>query len=226
MAFVSFTLSQTSALEKKNMNKKNKRNLILGTFVAVAALFVVNSPVYAKCESSYGNGETCYINKRFEIDKDVRIEGDDSWEDKVMDVKKDDVVEFRVKIKNKSDEKADGFDDMKMEDFLPDEMERVGGSGLTEYWDDFKPGETKTFVIQAKIDKDEFDRDNEFEKCIVNKAEVNWDDKFEGSDTATVCYGDEEVKELPETGATEIAAVFGAALMAVGLIVRKSTNLV
>ena len=130
--------------------------------MVVAALFVVNGPVFAECESTYGNGETCYINKRFEIDKDVRIEEDDDWEDKVMDVEKGDVVEFRIKIKNRSDDEADSFDDMKMEDFLPDEMERVGGSGLTEYWDDFEPGETKTFYIEAKVDEDEYDRDQGF----------------------------------------------------------------
>lgn len=209
------------------MNYKRTKNIILGTLVAFVALVAVNSQVYAECESTYGNGETCYINKRFEIDKDVRIkdDDDDDWEDKVMDVEEDDVVEFRIKVKNKSDDDADEFDDMKIEDFLPDEMERVGGSGLTEYWDDFESGETKTFVIEAKIDEDEFDREYEFEKCIVNKAEVTWDGEFEGSDTATVCYGDEEVKELPETGSNEVAALFGAALMVVGLIVRKSVSL-
>lgn len=209
------------------MNKKLTRNITLGALLAFAAVIAVSGSVHAGCKSTYGNGETCYINKRFEIDKDVRIkdDDDDDWEDKVTDVDEDDVVEFRVKIKNKSDDDADDFDDMKMEDFLPDEMERVGGSGLTEYWDDFDSDETKTFVIEAKIDEDEFDRDHEFEKCIVNKAEVTWDGDFEGSDTATVCYGDEEVKELPETGSNEIAALFGAALIAVGLLLRKSTIL-
>ncbi|KKS10203.1 MAG: hypothetical protein UU64_C0007G0016 [candidate division WWE3 bacterium GW2011_GWF2_41_45] len=70
---------------------------------------------------------------------------------------------------------------MKMSDSLPDEMDRVGGSGLTEYWDDFEPGETKTFIIEAEIDSDEFDRDEAFDKCIVNKAKVYWGDEFEGS---------------------------------------------
>lgn len=208
------------------MHKKLTNKILIALITVLGALAASQSHVYAECESTYGNGETCIINKRFEIDKDVRIEGDDDWEDKVMDVDEDDVVEFRIKVKNKSDDEADSFDDMKMEDFLPDEMERVGGSGLTEYWNDFESGETKTFVIEAKIDEDEFDRDHEFEKCIVNKAKLTWDGKFEGSDTATVCYGDDEVKELPETGSNETAALFGAALMVVGLVLRKSLSLV
>jgi len=208
------------------MTKNKIKNILVVALFMVGVSMIGAGQVYAGCKSTYGNGETCYINKRFEIDKDVRIKGDDDWEDKVMDVDDDDVVEFRIKIKNRSDDKADDFDDMKMEDFLPKEMKRVGGSGLTEYWDNFAPGETKTFVIEAEIDEDEFDRDVEFEKCIVNKAEVNWDDNFEGSDTATVCYGDEEVKELPETGSNELMAILGAGLIIAGILVRKSTNLI
>jgi len=212
------------------MNKNIIKSIVI-VFLLVVVMAVANKgQVYAECESTYGNGEICYYNKRFEIDKDVRVEDeDDDWEDKVMNVASDDVVEFRIKIKNRSDDDSDkivDFDNMKMEDFLPDEMERVGGSGLTEYWDDFEPGETKTFYIKAKVKEDEYDRDVDFEKCIVNKAEVTWDGEFEGSDTATVCYGDEEVKELPETGSNEVAALVGAGLVIVGVLVRKRTSIV
>ena len=211
------------------MNKNTVKNIVIAFILVIVAAAATAGAVYAECESTYGNGEICYYNKRFEIDKDVRVEDeDDDWEDKVMNVASDDIVEFRIKIKNRSDDDSDkivDFDDMKMEDFLPDEMERVGGSGLTEYWDDFEPGETKTFYIEAKVDKDEYDRDVDFEKCIVNKAEVTWDGEFEGSDTATVCYGDEEIKELPETGSNEVAALVGAGLIIVGILVRKRTSL-
>ena len=209
------------------MNLTTAKKLILSLlFVSVVAL-VAQGVVYADCESTYGGGETCIINKRFEIDKKVRImdDDDDDWEDKVMDVDEDEVVEFKIKIANRSDEEADDFDDMKMEDFLPSEMERVGGSGLTEYWDDFEPGETKTFYIEARVDEDEYDSDVAFEKCIVNKAEVKWDGNFEGSDTATVCYGDAEVKELPDTGSTTSIALLGIGLIIVGTVIRFGTKL-
>ena len=200
----------------------NIKNLISLSF-AVATFMVYGGTqrVLADCEQNYGGGENCIYNKRFEIDKDVRIEGDSEWkEDKVTDVKKGEIVEFRIKIKNLSDAGAGSFDNMKMEDFLPDELIRDGGSGLTEYWDDFDHGETKTFVIKAKIDSREFDRNDNFEKCVVNKAEVRWDGKFEGSDTATVCYGDGEPTELPKTGAESDLTVLGFSLVGAGVLAK------
>lgn len=196
--------------------RKNIYKLI-GTMTALALfVFLSAEPVFA---GQYGE----IYNKRFEIKKKVRIEGDNEWKDKVTDVEEDDVVEFRIEIKNKSDEDADDFDDMKMEDFLPDEMHRVGGSGLTEYWDDFDSDETKKFTIKAKVDSDEYDRDIDFEKCVVNKAEVRWDGEFEGSDTATVCYGNIEPSELPETGALSTMGLTGLGLFIAGLISKKKS---
>ena len=61
---------------------------------------------------------------------------------------------------------------------------------------------------------------------MVNKAEVEWDDKFEGSDTATVCYGDEEVTELPETGSSEVVTLVGFGLASLGMVIRKSLNFI
>ena len=212
------------------MNKNIAKKLILSVFVTVAMAMVYSGEVSAECEENYGGGETCLVNKRFEIEKHVRVEDEDEdWEDKVMDVAKDDIVEFRIKVKNLSDDEAQkitDFDDMKIKDLLPDEMERVGGSGLTEYWDDFEPGETKTFIIEARVKSDEYDRDVNFEKCVVNVVKLYWDDEFEGSDTATVCYGDEEITELPETGANEVIALVGSGLVLVGLTIKKKIALV
>lgn len=205
------------------MTNKNVKNLILGSiaFVITASVAGITNVYAYECETLYGGGEKCIVNKRFEIDKDVRIEGDNEWKDKVTDVEKDEIVEFKIKIKNRSDEEADEFDDMKMEDFLPDEMEKVGGSGLTEEWDNFEPGESKTFIIKAVVKDSEYDRDTEFEKCVVNKAEVRWDDNFEGSDTATVCYGNVEASELPKTGAESVLGLAGLTSLALGLLIKK-----
>ena len=171
------------------------------------------------------------INKRFEIIKEVRLcdsngENCSDWEDKVTGVEEGDVVEFRVRIKNLSDEEADEFDNMKMKDVLPDEMYRIGGDGLTEYWDNFGDNETKTFKIKAMVDSDEYDVDGDFEKCVVNKASAYWDGNFEGADTATVCYGDQEPTELPETGASGTVAVIGSILVFLGFALKKSKSLV
>ena len=188
--------------------------IALGLFV-----FLSTRPVLA---SQYGEEEE--YNLRFKITKEVRIQGDNDWKDKVTDVEEGDVVEFRITITNKSDEDADDADKMKMEDFLPNEMYRVGGSGLTEYWDDFEPGETKKFTIETKVKSEEYDRDVEFEKCVVNKAELRWDGEFQGSDTATVCYGNIVPSELPKTGALSTLGLSGLGLLISGLVSKKSSK--
>jgi uncharacterized repeat protein (TIGR01451 family) len=186
--------------------------------VAGVAGVLSGGTAYAGCTSNYGGGETCIYNKNFDIEKKVRKEGDDSWKDKVTGVDEDEVVEFKIKVKNEGEVDVD---DMKMSDKLPKEMERVGGDGLTEYWDDFEAGETKTFVIKAKVKDSEYDRKN-FEKCVVNKAEVLYDGEDEASDTATVCYSDSEPTELPKTGGSSLLyGVLGLGLTAVGVSAKK-----
>ena len=213
------------------MNKnKNLYKVIIAASLVVVAVIVSKSNVYAKdiCESNYGGGETCYLNKSFSIEKEVRLEGDDSWEDKVhIDLtdkdEKDKYIEFRIRVKNlSSDERDIDFDNMKMEDNLPDELERIGGSGLTEYWDDFEPGETKEFKIRVELDEDILDDDDDFSDCATNKAKLYWDGDFEGSSDASVCWSNEEVSELPKTGASTGLSLLGLALISTGALITKS----
>ena len=200
------------------MTKSVNYKLISALVVAGVAGVLSGGTAYAGCTSNYGGGETCIYNKNFDIEKKVRKEGDDSWKDKVTGVDEDEVVEFKIKVKNEGEVDVD---DMKMSDKLPKEMERVGGDGLTEYWDDFEAGETKTFVIKAKVKDSEYDRKN-FEKCVVNKAEVLYDGEDEASDTATVCYSDSEPTELPKTGGSSLLyGVLGLGLTAVGVSAKK-----
>ena len=195
--------------------RKNKIKLIGSLITLGLFVFLSTGTVYA---GQYGEEE---YNLRFKITKEVRIQGDTEWKDKVTDVKEGEVVEFRIKIRNRSDGPADATDDMKMEDFLPEEMTKVGGNGLTEEWDNFDPKDEKVFIIQAKVDSDEYDRDVEFEKCVVNKAELRWDGEFQGADTATVCYGNVEPSELPKTGALSTMGLSGLVLLVSGLISKK-----
>lgn len=201
----------------------NKISKILFISLAVGALILIAMPNKAsaeECEADGPYGENCIYNKSFELDKKVRVEGDDDWEDKVTDVEEDEIIEFEIEIENVGEVEVD---DMRMEDFLPDELKRVGGDGLTEYWDDFEPGEKKRFVIKAKIKDEEFDREIDFEKCIANKAEVEYDGDFESSDVAIVCYGRYEIEELPETGVTSTAiyTALGLTLVATGVVLKK-----
>ncbi len=195
--------------------RKNKIKLIGSLITLGLFVFLSIGTVYA---GQYGEEE---YNLRFKITKEVRIQGDSEWKDKVTDVKEGEVVEFRIKIRNRSDGPADATDDMKMEDFLPEEMTKVGGNGLTEEWDNFDPKDEKVFIIQAKVDSDEYDRDVEFEKCVVNKAELRWDGEFQGADTATVCYGNVQPSELPKTGALSTMGLSGLVLLVSGLISKK-----
>lgn len=199
--------------------RKSFSNKLIGTLLVVGVTSVLGvNKAYAGCTSNYGGGETCIYNKNFDIEKKVRKEGDDSWKDKVTNVKKGEVVEFKVKVKNDGEVKVN---DMKMVDKLPKEMERVGGDGLTEYWGDFEPGETKTFTIKAVVKDSEYDRKS-FEKCVVNKAEVEYKGDGEASDTATVCYSDKKVTELPKTGGSSmIYGALGLGLVALGAVSKK-----
>ncbi len=214
------------------MNKSVNYKLIGTLIVAGVASMLGANKAYAGCTSNYGGGQTCIYNKNFDIEKKVRTcdadyyddhgecdkDDDEGWKDKVTDLGEGDVVEFKIKVKN--DGEVD-VDDMKMSDKLPKEMERLGDDGLTEYWDDFEAGETKKFYIYAKIDDSEFDREN-FEKCVVNKAEVEYDEDEEASDTATVCYSDKKPTELPKTGGNSVAyGALGLGLMAVGAVTKK-----
>jgi len=195
---------------------KIKINLIAILVTLGVVMTLSTGTVYA---GQYGEEEE--YNLRFKITKEVRIQGDTEWKDKITDVREGDLVEFRIKIKNKSDNPADAADDMKMEDFLPDEMYYVGGYGLTEEWDNFDPADEKVFIIQAKVESNEYDRDIQFEKCVVNKVELRWDGEFQGSDTATVCYGNAEPSELPKTGAVSTLGISGLVSLVAGFVAKK-----
>ena len=214
------------------MKTLNKSMIVILSLFVLAGLSVASKTVYADCTTEYGGGQNCVFNKRFEIKKEVKLCDKDGnncssdWKSKVTGVKKDQIVLFRIKVKNLSDKEAKNlinFDDMSMKDFLPREMTRVGGDGLTEDWNDFQPGETKDFIIKAVVKSDEYDKDEKFTKCVVNKAEVRWKGKFEGSDTATVCFGNETPTELPKTGAdmNSIFGLIGAGLIGAGVAVKK-----
>lgn len=198
--------------------------LIMSAFVIALMSFIGTTKAFANCEDVYGGGEKCEYEKRFRITKEVRIKGETSWKDKVTNVTKDQIVEFKITVKNKSDEEADSTKKMSIEDFLPKEMYWVGGSRTNEFWDDFEPGDSKTFIIEAKVYAWEYDRSYSFEKCVVNKVELKRKDNVEGSDTATVCYGNVKPSELPKTGTETTLALTGLGLIATGLIARKKYN--
>lgn len=191
------------------------------------------------CEGNYGGGDVCIINKSFKIRKWVRLEGDSEWKDEVaIDLNDRDErnkkIEFRVEVWNLvSSEDMDvedmEFDNMKMKDKWPDALKYLEESkhDLTEEWDNFKPGDKKTFYYTAKIESDEKNKAGIFSKCVINKAELYYDGHYEGSDDAVVCWKKshtDEIKELPKTGSSPLVGIAGFGLIAVGAYFNKQRN--
>ncbi|HSX39705.1 MAG TPA: LPXTG cell wall anchor domain-containing protein [Candidatus Saccharimonadales bacterium] len=211
------------------MTKTNVKNLIV-VALSAGVLFaaVGTTKAYADCESNYGGGETCNKERSFTISKKVRIAKDsgsdkeNEWKDKVTDVNKGDTIEFRITVKNTGNASAS---DMEMIDKLPEELQKLGGSGLTEEWDDFGKNTTKTFYIIVQVKNSEFDNAN-FDKCVVNKATLKHKGDKVGSDTATVCYGNGTPTELPKTGGPAIElTLIGLGLIGLAVLIKKSRQL-
>ncbi len=220
--YISLVLLKDVVFKSKKVfmkNIKQTKNLInlaiLTTFVGIFGL--TSKPVFA-----YDNPE---VDTKLRIEKDVKLDGDTNWKDKVFidlnkSSEKDKDVLFRVKVSNLSDSGAAKFDKMQMKDFLPGELYRVGGAYLKENWNEFASGETKEFIIKVKLTDAEMNMDKRFEKCVVNKAELRQDGNFEGSDTATVCYGNIPVEELPKTGFTSVASIVGMIFLGLGSAIK------
>lgn len=226
-------------MKKQKLNTIKK--IIITTLMVVLGLGLnTNTAKADNCEQNYGGGETCVVTTNFRIRKYVRLEGDKTWRDEVLvdlddDDENDKRIEFKIEVSvNVSDDDADvsgiSFDDMKMKDKWPDELkflEDESDDDLTEEWDDFEPGETKTFYLTGKIESDERDRDDEFEKCVVNKASLYYEDDLQGSDEAVVCYRKTDdvlgitTSELPRTGAMPIEAIAGSLMLSLGVYLKS-----
>jgi len=182
----------------------------------------VDGDVLATCDSEGAYGETCISEESYDVEKKVRIKGssDASWKDKVTNVKETDTVEFRIQVENTGDEETD---DAQTDDTLPSEMTKTGGAGLTENWGDFGAGDTKEFIIESKLKASEFTTTVKFEKCVVNKVDLEVDGDFKGSDTATVCYNNADVEVLPKTGplAALPLGISGAVMAALGGLLKR-----
>jgi len=57
-----------------------------------------------------------------------------------------------------------------------------------------------------------------FEKCVVNKVDLYQNDNGKGSDTATVCYNNAQVEQLPKTGPALPAGLMGIVGVGMGFV--------
>lgn len=178
--------------------------------------------VLATCTSNGAYGQNCTPDESFSLDKKVRVKGQSSWQDKVINVKENDTVEFRIVVENTGDEMESK---MKTVDTLPNEMSRIGGAALVEVWDNFDDGDKKEFIIESKLKSSEFSTSKNFEKCVVNKVDLYQNEDFKGSDTATVCYNNAEVEELPKTGpgiSASAVGLFGVFFTTLGSLIKTN----
>jgi len=192
------------------INKWKQTSLI----VSLAALLIGVFMPFVK-SFAYGGEEEIILK----IVKEVKLSGDATYKDKVfIDLtNKDERVKeifFRITVTNTGDK----VEKLKMEDFLPDALTKVSGN-LTEEWAVLEKDETKTFEIKATLKSTEIKEDKDYEKCVVNKAELRRDGNFAGSDVATVCYGNKPVK-LPETGFLPMSGFVGLGMMSLGGLLR------
>lgn len=202
-----------------SMNIKQWRQNIMTTLMAISMVYLTTSTfsVYA---DTYGGGET---EKSIKIVKEVRLEGDTNYKDKVFidltdENEKGKEIYFRITITNTGDD----LENLKMEDFLPSELDKIAGN-LTEEWSKLSSGEVKTFIIKASLKGSEIKEDKDYEKCVVNKAELRQDGDFMGSDTATVCYGNKPQK-LPETGFWAMPGFAGLGMASLGGLLKLKSK--
>ncbi|MEK7595486.1 MAG: LPXTG cell wall anchor domain-containing protein [Patescibacteria group bacterium] len=199
---------------------------IVATVYSFTILSFANS-----CDRTYGGGKEC--DRGFRIEKKVKVNGADKFEDKVEGVKKGDVLTFRIVVTNIGD--VDGKD-LEVIDSLPKELEKLTGS-LTEVIEVIDNGDdtkvdgcsgvgnaVKVFCITARVKDIEYQTG--VQKCVVNEVKLKDEEdgklKTVASDTATVCYG-YGLKELPKTGSedTVLFTIYGVGLVLTGLFLKR-----
>lgn len=181
--------------------------------IVVSSVLALNAN--ASCSGSYYGSSSC-SDSGFDLTKKVSFK-DEEAKQKLTGVKKGDVFKYTFKIENKTDETKT----LKLIDNLPNELERVAGIGFTEEVTLGKKSSVK-LVMEVKVKDSEFENKKDFEKCVVNTAQLYKDGAKKESSSATVCYGEGIAKTLPETGPNDIFAVVGLILATAGVVIRKS----
>lgn len=192
--------------------------LVFAALVAVGLSFLIFRNAAATEDwtgSVYGEKTVRYY---FNVNKMVSKREGDGWTgptDKVTGLKDGDLVQFRIEVTNNGDETVN---DVWVNDFLPDELKQYSGD-VEWKLDNFKPGETRVFTFEAKVEA----KSDVSSACVVNKAVVRYENKDAASDSVEVCYGKEgevlgaAAEALPATG-LELNNAFLALTTAAGMI--------
>lgn len=206
--------STKSSSYLKNMNFKNKINLIIFSLIIGSFLMAFNAQkASARCVDQYGGGQTCYEGE-LQVNKMVKNPESGNYTDNLYsnDVKysPDQEIWFRVTIKNTG---SDNLSNVEIKDRFPDYVLFDSGNGswnatdktLTWKIDNLSPNESKDYEIKGRIVGSGSLPNDAGTYCVNNYAEAKKDGKF-ASDTAYFCISKKVLgmTSMPKTGANLI----------------------
>lgn len=169
---------------------------------------------FASCSSS-GYGTTC-TNADYNLTKTVVKNGSQENKEKITGVKKGENFTYKFKVENKTSNEVT----LNLVDNLPSEFERISGIGNTEKIT-LGAKSNKTLEMVVKVKDSEFVNKTNFEKCVVNKANLYKEGSEKDTSTATVCFGDGVVSKLPQTGPENFVLGAGALSLALGFALKR-----
>ncbi len=174
------------------------------------------------------------ITSQIIIDKQLKTISLEHWQDNLpasqQVLKENDLLEFRIKIKNSGDTKLENIN---AHDFLPAHLALVfhpgefdqGNNQISWQIKELSPGEEKIFNIRTFIKKGEH-QVVDGTLCLINKTEAKAESGEHDQDTASFCIV--SAKKLPEAGSgtsnlalgTGIAGMFALTGIALRLFGR------
>ena len=220
------------------MDRKTQLNPLSIAFLAGLFLILSSSSAFAavRCESLYGGGETCVRTGELQIDKEICNPGKENGQYLSCNVDNGPFVDnlgpsdrnfttneeivFKLKVKNVGD---DTLFDIDVKDTLPTYLFLTGDSDTDFNIDKLNPGDSKEFIVKARVVAENQLPADKSLVCTVNTAEVNDNNDEHDKDTAQFCISKKVlgVTVLPKTGSdylliasivTLISSITGLAL--------------
>lgn len=218
--------------------------IVLTTGFSIAAILLAGKVFAGDCTPIYGGGVSCPKRGEIVIDKQIANPDSGVFVDNLteFDAKFDpeEEITFRLFLRNTG---SDNINEIEVKDIFPDFTTFISGPGefkreetkngtLTFKVFNLAAGESREYWIRAKAFPAKDLPENTICK-IVNRAQAKADDRF-NEDLAQFCIAKQPVskggvpvvKEVPKTGATEMAVVgtVFTTLAGVGMILRKRSN--
>ena len=214
---------QVMNLRKNVLNNINAITISSALTIGALAFSMINPTLSfandAKCFGSYGQEIDCPVqNISFSIQKTVRKAGESTFVEQV-NAGDDSKVEFSVTVKNTGDTTVSN---VKLIDVLPANLTSTNSTDYTI--NDFAPNQERTFMVTATANVKGLAEGQT--NCVVNVANVVFNNETKASDTASVCIKNGQVlaTKLPNTGIANNGTIglFVIAILS-GFIIVNST---